>query len=574
MPHTEARPTPDDADAASDGVSPPLDDRLLALWPAVAERLAERRDAFFASARQQAARHGIGADSVAAARFLNLCFAFGPGFEDKPENEWALAILADRRLAPPVRLHQLLRRAAQTLRRRGGDDRSLARADAALLDLLDADHLAADGDAAPLPRVACDIDAVDLRVLDDGWRQHYRRIDGAWERQPGPPLPPALRIDAGHPAPARICLLSQSVDDGPAARLQLRQIVHGGCDAERHPALRWIDERGLSNWRGHAARAASWPVPAMRQSPPATGLGVALVELTAPAVGMLEAPSCGIRDEGLPIGPLRTQVWSYPAQQWLFTLQRDPAPASTWPARRDAAVAVPTPSRCRIERDGVAVDHRPWLQGFDQALPELLAQGLSRLFEQWQTTVQRPTLQATPGLLTGRQALSWGWCEGPAGLADDALMRLLGELDIGCSLDLVLGGEIESGGARTAVTRRARGSARLQLALQRERPQDPPLLAALGAAVLRWRFPFEIAVDPIATALGVVCRDAGPCSGAVAGEAGLRPRQSGGSGWEWFIRLTIEPVLAPMTLHDPVLGATRRSVALLPALPLLDWSLG
>ncbi len=566
-------PNPSPGDAA-DGASPPIDDQLVILWPAVAERLGERRGAFFASARQQAARHGVGADGVATARYLNLCFAFGPGFEDKPDNEWALAILADRRLAPPVRLHQLLRRAVQTLRRRGGDERNLARADAAVLDLLDADRLAADGDVAPLPRAACDIDAVDLRVLDDGWRQQYRQVDGAWQRQPGPPPPPALRIDAGHPAPERVCMLSQSADDGPAARLQLRQIVHGGCDAERHPALRWIDERGQSSWRGHAARAVSWPVAAARQTPPATGLGVALVELTTPAVGLLEAPSCGVRDEGLPIGPLRTQVWCYPAQQWLFTLQRDTSPPLSWPASREAAAAAPLPSRCRIERDGVAVDHRPWLQGLDQALPELLAQGLRRLFEHWQATVQRPTLQATPGMLTGRQALNWGWCEGPGGLADDALMRLLGELDLGCSLALVLGGEIESGGARTAITLRANGSARLQLAVRHERPQDPPLLAALGAAVLRFRFPFEIDVDPVATALGVVCRDAGPCSGAVAGEAGLRPRLSGGSGWQWFIRLSIEPVLVPMTTHDPVLGATRRSVALLPALPLLDWSLG
>jgi hypothetical protein len=71
----------------------------------------------------------------------------------------------------------------------------------------------------------------------------------------------------------------------------------------------------------------------------------------------------------------------------------------------------------------------------------------------------------------------------------------------------------------------------------------------------------------------VVCHALGPCSGALVGEAGLRPR-SEGSGWQWFVKLGLEPVFAPIMLHDPLLGQTQRKLALLPALTLVDWSAG
>ena len=63
-------------------------------------------------------------------------------------------------------------------------------------------------------------------------------------------------------------------------------------------------------------------------------------------------------------------------------------------------------------------------------------------------------------------------------------------------------------------------------------------------------------------------------SGALVGEAGLRPRTTGGSGWEWFASLRIEPVAVPLTLTDPLLGSLSRSLPLLPALTLLNWCLG
>ena len=151
-------------------------DLLAAHWPAVAERLGRRQEAFLASAAQSAARHGL-VDALSQARYLNLCFAFGPGFELKPQHEWALALLADERLQPLVKLHQVLHRARAELQRSGGDAATLVRADTRLLDDADAALQAQDRDAAPLPRQACDIEALELRVR----RIHRRDLNKVWE---------------------------------------------------------------------------------------------------------------------------------------------------------------------------------------------------------------------------------------------------------------------------------------------------------------------------------------------------------------------------------------------------------
>ena len=91
---------------------------------------------------------------------------------------------------------------------------------------------------------------------------------------------------------------------------------------------------------------------------------------------------------------------------------------------------------------------------------------------------------------------------------------------------------------------------------------------------MRWRFEYRIEFDPVAVDEGALWSQAGPCTGALVGEAGLRPRSTGGSGWQWFVRLDSEAVSIPLCLHDPVLGQTRQTLALLPATRLLDWSLG
>ena len=63
-------------------------------------------------------------------------------------------------------------------------------------------------------------------------------------------------------------------------------------------------------------------------------------------------------------------------------------------------------------------------------------------------------------------------------------------------------------------------------------------------------------------------------TGALVGEAGLRPRTTGGSGWEWFAALRIEPVSVPLALTDPLLGSLHQTLPVLPALTLLNWNLG
>lgn len=546
----------------------PTDAAVLTLWPDLAERLALRREAFFDRVHDQAEPHGLTADAAVYARFVNLCCAFGPGFEQRPENEWALAILSDPRLPPGVRLHQLVLRARHELRRRGGDEATLARTDAALLDLLDAQAREADADAAPLPRTACDIEAIELRVLDTGFRHEYRVQDGQWQRVPLGELPAPVRIGAQWPAPAIVAVLSRTSADGAGARLQVRQAIHGGCD--RHPALRWLDAKGLARHTGHEARALSWAVAAPVRPPPATGLGLALAEETAPEVALLEIPSCGLRDEGVPLGAQSLQVWVYPAAQWLFALQREAGPVLQLPG--DAA-APSAATRCRIERDGAGVDAGAWLCGFDDDLERSFTAAMARLLEAWQASVKEAKLQATPGLLIGRQALTWGWREGAGGSSGEALLRVVAELDLGLSLDLQLAGELEAGGARCAVRLAAAGQARQTHTIRREQA-EPPLAAVVAPVVLRWSFPFALQIDPVAAADGIVCASAGPCVGALGGELGLRPRRSGGSGWEWFVRLACDPVLAPFTVVDPVLGVTRRTLALLPAQTLLDWSLG
>jgi hypothetical protein len=557
----------------ADGTDPLIRTTLSSAWPDVFDRLGARQEAFFAAARQQLQRRGV-ADPVAAARYINLCFAFGPAFEDRAENEWALALLADDRLGDAVKLHQLVWRAQRELERRGSDPAALRSADAALLDTLDHERRAANADAPPLSRSACDIQALEWRLLDASWRREYRE---AVEENSGLQLvdvapPPPVRVDAAHPAPALLCVLTHAPGEGPPARLQARHLMHGGCEGGRHPQLRWIDEQGMVTWNGHEARAASWPVQARVQPPPGNGLGVALVEATSPAVHLLEASSCGLRDEGVPLGTVRTQVWAYPAHQWLYALQREPAAELAWPRPDDAAPSIST-TRCRIERDGAARDASAWVRGFD-TLAQGVSGGLDRLFDTWSRTAQQPAMRAaTPSLLAGRAALAWGWREGASGLAGAPLMRLLADLDLTCAVDVALEGEIELGASRTRVRLVAQGSAPLACKIAREAEQ-PSLLEALAPAVVRWRWPFTIEFDPIASADGVIWREAGPCTGAISGEAGLRPRLSGGSGWQWFANLAVEPVLAPVTLHDPVLGLARRSLALLPALPLLEWSLG
>jgi hypothetical protein len=153
-------------------------------------------------------------------------------------------------------------------------------------------------------------------------------------------------------------------------------------------------------------------------------------------------------------------------------------------------------------------------------------------------------------------------------------MRLVAALEMdACKAELELGGEVVVAGTRTRITLRAAGQAPLRQELRRE-TATPPMAQVLQAAVASWRFPFVLALEPLAGDAAALLQQAGPLTGALVGEAGLRPCTHGSSGWEWFVGLRVEPAAVPLQLVDPLLGSSRQTLDLLPALVLVDWSLG
>ena len=535
-------------------------------WPAVLQRLGERQAAFEAAVARRAAGHGL-RESVDAARYLNLCLAFGPGFEDKTENEWALAVLADERLQPAVKLHQLVHRAQRELQRRPDDARTLQLTDHALLDLADAHRRRSWADASPSPRVACDIEAVELRLLDTAWRQDYQRGDGTWPRMAAP-APAPLRIGAGHPAPAVVHLLTGARGDADRVRLQLRQVPHGRCGLGLHPAARWLNAEGAADWHDPAARSVAWPIAAFV---PERDAGPRLLGETPPEVTLLQLPSCGLRDEGVPLGAVHLQLWAYAAWQSLLVMDRQADLGFELPPT-GASPPAAAPTRLRHERDGTALPVAAWQQGFDQGLRDALGQGLQGLLQAWSTHVQEATLRADFTLFDGRAGLTWGWREGPRGLASPPVQRVVAALDWTARGDLHLQGLVEYAGARARLHLRVEGQARLQVEVERL-IAETPLLAVMQQTELRWRWPAQLEFDPVADASASVFSELGPASGALVGSLGLRPSVAQGGRWEWFATLALEPVATRVVVHDPVLGRSESRMALLGSQTLLDWSL-
>ena len=81
-----------------------------------------------------------------------------------------------------------------------GDIR-LGLADAAILDLYDARARAADADAVGVPRVACDLEAIEIRLVEFDWRREYRRQNGAWILVPVEGFVNTMRIVPGKETP-------------------------------------------------------------------------------------------------------------------------------------------------------------------------------------------------------------------------------------------------------------------------------------------------------------------------------------------------------------------------------------
>lgn len=555
-----------------------LGDHLAGQWPAMPERLGDRYAAFIDLAVQQAGQRGLG-HAAAVARYVNLWFVWGPAFHDKPGFEWALGILAAPREREWLTVHQLVQRSLLELQRLPG-----ARIEAQALLQADEKVQARFADAGrqgamrkpepvPLPRRACDLEAIDLRLLEDPARQEYVLERGDWRRS-AVATPAALRIDIAMPCPELIGVLSPQRGRGPQPRLQLRARSHGVCNGDVHPGLGFSGTHGLWSWAGHETRAVSWPAATREQPLPASGPGTVIGEETGPELHKLVVETCGLRDEGDPLGAQQTRVTVWPAEQWWLELQRAaPSPQAILPGPRAWAKAA---TRTRVECEGVPQDAEPLKRQFEQGLDAAVAEGVQKLAAAWEQApgLASARLEATLGLLIGRMACTWGWRPGPAGLGGPAFMRLLALLELdACQAEIELGGELGVAGATARLALRLSGKQPLRQELRREAP-EPPMMAVMKAAVAEWQWPFVLALSPLASDSAALLQQAGPTTGAFVGEAGLRPCTHGSAGWEWFVRLRIDAVAVPLLCADPLLGQQRFVQPLLPSLTLVDWSLG
>lgn len=538
-------------------------------WPAMLERLGERYGAFIDLAVQHAQKHGL-AEGPCVARYVNLWFVWGPSFEDKPGFDWARDILTDARRSEFIKPHQLVRRTVDELTRlhaaaagrphAGLPPADFEATDARIVhDLADLGRL---GDAIPskvvVARLSCDLDAVDIGTIDTAWRHEYKLTDKDWLRAPGPAPVPRIRIDTTQPAPpAALHVLTHAPGQGPAARLQVKLRALGGCNGDTHPRVAFSGQHGLWEWRGHEATAVSWPVHAAPALPVADGLVATIALESTPQHHTLTMSSCGLRDNGAPLGELTTPVLSYPADQWLLELRHSTGPAT-----------------CRLERDGAREDGGAWQRGFTQ-MHSAFKDSTEQLLLAFERTsgATAAHLDLEPTLMSGQASLGWGWREGPQGLIDTPVMRLEGWLDmVACALQLQLSGELTLAGAKARLRLRAHGNTPWRTRILRDTAL-PPLPEVLAPTEVKLRYPFELEMDPIVTPDHVSIHPTSPATGAIVGEAGLRAKPGGG-GVQFYLGLRIEPVATTLAIHDPVLGTSRQARPLLPAMTLLDWSLG
>ena len=539
-------------------------------------RLGGRATDYVEAAVKKAVTHKITADA-GVARFVNLCCALGPNFEEKPENEWALALLSDDRLDEWVKVHQLVVRATGELTRRPqvgkGSPAQLLQADRALLDIEDAHQHAIAADAVTPARTACDIDTFEIRLLDVEWRREYRKVGSAWQLAAVQAFESTVRMGSGKPSVPVVCVLTSSSKQSSPARLQIRLATQFQCSQDRHPLASFAGSHGLWQWRGHHAKAVSWQVFALpRRIAPTSE--IPLAEETAPDTSLLTAASCGLRDEGVPTGTVQTYVWAYPAEQFLFSMLRKAGKELTWPRAPEAAagaLALGT-TTCRYERDGVALTSIDWAKGFQEGLQQAIDSGLEKMFVAWQGEAQNASMQTTCALLTGTTTLAWGWREGAGGLAGRPLMRVVGEFNVNHVIDIELTGEITMGVSRTRVRLTVRGNVPMNHQIAREN-EAPRLLEVLLPLASSLKLDFKVDFEPFAVEDAAMWSLIGAATGSLTGEIGLRPKLTSG-GWQWYARMASEAVSVPICLFDPLLGQTHRTVQLLPAVNLLDWSYG
>jgi hypothetical protein len=555
-----------------------LGEHLGAQWPLMQERLGDRLPAFIELCAQQTLQRGF-VRAASVARIANLWFVWGPAFNERPGFEWAAALLAQPPEQEWLVVHQLVQRSLQELKQLPDariEPAALTGADQRLVDTFG--RLGRQGEMTPrepppLPLKACDLEAAELRLLEPAVTEHYVYAGGNWTRAPIT-LPAPVRVDIGNPVPRLVAVLAHAPGAKPLAKVQLRSRSHTVCDGDVHPSLGFGGTHGRWRWLGHETRAVSWPVHTLAQPGAPAGPGSAIAEETSPDIFKLDLEVCGLRDEGAALGSLATQLWAWPATQWLLTLERQAAEAQEVAAGREPAQRHAT--RVSVECDGQPRDAAPLRQRFEQGLDAATARALQTLLATLGAVpgLAPPRLEGVLALLTGRAAFTWGWALGPAGMNARAFMRMLGALEMkAASADLHAEAELSLGGGRARLRLHCTGSTPLALQLRRE-AAEPPLAPALLPAKAAFKLPFTAEVTPLATDTGSLLQLAGPCSGALVGEAGIRPRLSGGSGWEWYATLRLEPAVLPLRLVDPVLGVQGFEHPLWDAQPLFDWSVG
>jgi hypothetical protein len=138
---------------------------------------------------------------------------------------------------------------------------------------------------------------------------------------------------------------------------------------------------------------------------------------------------------------------------------------------------------------------------------------------------------------------------------------------------LELGGVWQVRGSSSRISLKTMGLAELKQTFKREQAL-PDVTTVLLPAVARWRWPLRLELEPQAGESLALAQQQAPVTGALVGEAGLRPCTHGRSGWEWFARLDLEPVITRVAVSDPLLGHSVSTHTLLPALSLVDWSMG
>ena len=544
-------------------------------FPEVDARLGERKAALLQLGWEKAQaldlRHGL-----AFARYLAAWIVFGAEFETKPGFEWAKALLSQPERKEGLRIFQLGRRAREELQRRnarpGSGLPSVADFDAALA-LLDG-KLAKQGRMGSLLKrerlklgSACDIDAVDLTLVNQAWRQHYALAQGQWRRLPTALDPDKMRVlsmQGQSQLPAQLNLLSQA--QGGMARLRLRCRAAHVCDPATHPLVNFNGSHGQYDRRGPLTQDLQLVLPCEVVPPPEP----AMAAETGATISRLAMGGCGLRDSGAPMGEQSVLLAVYSAEQLMLAWRREKVQPFTLPADPMPVAAEP---RARMERDGQVLDARRWQTGLAE-LDAQLAQNLARLLTTWEREagVVDGQLHAEPAVLAGATGLCWGWAEGPEGMSAPPYMRVQALVDLlAWQLNLTLSGRLELEGSQTRLTLQCLGQEKLKLEWLRSAEQAD-IAAALKPLQLEFQHPFQLSLQTLASPELATLHLLKPVAGALVGRIGLRPSNLG-SGLQWFVEIKTEPVKAVYRLHDPVLGQQDIEKTLLPPQTLLDWSL-